>query len=224
MLALMKMVLFAVMLQALIGVASAQTSVRQFDFKNFNYPWKHYSAWPYRLEWQDTAEPHHIQLVNGRWRDGEEEGEEKHRPFSGLTFEDVQFVDVTSDGRTDALVTLRYDTGGTQYSHYVYIYSFATGKPNLLAYFHSGDRAASGLYRVYGQHGRLVVELFDPEKRLGDCCSSGFIRTRYTWHDGKFDVFGGQESGKTKTPSRIPVNVFGMHESGAKAARPNPLL
>lgn len=32
-----------------------------------------------------------------------------------------------------------------------------------------------------------------PEKRSGDCCSSGFVRTRYKWHNGRFAVFGPSE-------------------------------
>jgi hypothetical protein len=140
------------------------------------------------------------------------EDEESSAPFSGLTLEEVRFDDVTGEGLTDAIVVLRFDTGGTQYSHYVYIYALAAGKPKLLAWFHSGDRAASGLYRVYGQDGKLVIELFDPGKREGDCCPSGFIRTRYRWHDGSFSPAGLPESGAASSPSRLRVNVFGLHE------------
>lgn len=191
--------------------AAAQTSTRHVDFKNFSYRWSQYSGWPHQLEWLDISEQKHIQLVNGRWR-FESESASPDSPFSGLTLESVQFDDVTGNGRADAIVVLRFDTGGTQYSHYVYIYTLTAGNPKLLSYFHSGDRSSSGLYRVYGESGKLVVELYDPDKSEGDCCSSGFIRTRYRWRDGRFEPTGIREYGTPKTPSRLPVTVFGNHQ------------
>jgi len=195
----------------LLGLAAAQNTNRQVDFKNFSYPWPNPSGWPHRLEWLDVSERAHVQLVDGRWRLQLEDAPPIY-PFSGLTLESVEFADVTGTGRSDAIVTLRFDTGGTQYSHYVYIYSLAAEKPKLLAYFHSGDRSASGLYRVYAEGGQLVVELFDPDKQQGDCCSAGFIRTRYRWHAGRFEPTGARELGTPKATTRIPVTVFGTHE------------
>jgi len=184
-----------------------QNNTGATDFKNFRYPWSHYSGWPHELEWLDASETEHIQLKDGRWADAVDPG----LTFTGLTLENVQFADVTGDGRPEALATLRYDTGGTQYSHYVYIYSLADKSPKLLAYFHSGDRSYWGLYRVYGRGGKLVVELFDPEKRTGDCCSHGFVRTIYQWRGGRFQQVGAKQSGTPPAPSRIPVTVFGTH-------------
>src|SRR5215471_15763262 len=93
--------------------------------------------------------------------------------WKGFTLQSVKFADLTGGGQEQAIVVLHYATGGTQQTDYVYIYSLIAEKPKLLAYFHTGDRAYSGLYKVFGDHGKLVVELFDPEKRSGDCCSSG---------------------------------------------------
>ena len=123
---------------------------------------------------------------------------QKYIQYQGFTLESVEFADVTGDGKEDAIVVLLYRTGGTQTTHYVYIYSFADGKPKLLAYSHTGSRADSGLYKVYGERGKLVFELSDPKKSMGDCCSSGFIRTRYRWHDGRFEAFGAHEYGSIK--------------------------
>ena len=130
----------------------------------------------------------------------------------GLTLEEVQFADVIGDGQTDAIVVLRYDSGGTMFSYYVYVYAFAAGKPKLLACFHAGDRANSGLYRVYGQDGKLVLELYDPQKSAGLCCSTRFIRTRYIWRNGRFLAAGAKEFGTPKTASRLPVSVMGIHK------------
>ena len=117
----------------------------------------------------------------------------EYTQWEGFTLQSVEFANVTGDGQEEAIIVLHYRTGGTQQTDYVYIYSFAAGKPKLLAYFHSGDRAYSGLRKVYGENGKLVVELFDPEKRTGDCCSSGFVRTRYKWQNGRFEAFGARE-------------------------------
>jgi len=191
--------------------AVAQTDIRHVDFKNFSYPWSPHPGWPHQLEWLNLSEQNHIQLVNGRWR-LESEDALPDSPFSGLTLESVQFDDASGSGRPNAIVVLRLDTGGTQYSHYVYIYTFTGGSPKLLSYFHSGDRSCLGLYRVYGGSGKLIIELYDPEKKEGDCCSSGFIRTRYRWHDGRFEPSGIPEYGTPKTPSRLAVTAFGTHQ------------
>jgi hypothetical protein len=114
---------------------------------------------------------------------------------SGFTLQSVSFADVTGEGKEDAIVVLLYQTGGTQNTHYVYIYSLEVGKPKLMAYCHTGDRAYLGLYKVYGERGSLVFELLDPARRSGDCCSSRFVRTRYRWHGGQFLKVGAQEYG-----------------------------
>jgi len=210
----MLFIMHALLISCLAVVLSAfspDSNSRHTDFKNFEYPWSASAEWPDHLEWLNMSESNHVRLVNGRWREGEGESSEDS-PFAGLTLESVQFGDVTGDSRQEAIVTLRFDTGGTQYYYYVYIYSLQNREPVLLAYFHSGDRAASGLYRVYAERGKLAVELFDQEKRLGDCCSSGLIRTRYLWKNGAFEKFGPNESGAPKTQSRIPVSVFGNHK------------
>jgi hypothetical protein len=119
----------------------------------------------------------------------------EYAQYSGFSLQSVEFADLTADGKEDAIVVLLYQTGGTQNTHYVYIYSFIAGKPSLLAYCHTGGRADFGLYKVYGERGKLVFELLDPEKNSGDCCSSGFVRLRYRWHDGRFEGFGAHEHG-----------------------------
>jgi hypothetical protein len=177
-------------------------------FKNFEYPFVMYEHWPNDFEWQRIDVADKIRLVDGRWRDTSNESDLN---FCGLTLESVKFADVTSDGRNEAIVVLRYDTGGTQYSHYVYIYSLQGSAPKLLAYFHSGDRAAMGLSDVYAQKGNLVVELFDPAKRQGDCCSTGIIRKRFHWNDSVFHQVGKDELGVPKRISRIAVDMLGQH-------------
>ena len=88
------------------------------------------------------------------------------------------------------MVALSYHTGGTAYWHYVYAFSLASGNPKLLGWFQMGSRADFGLYRIMVTNGEFTLDLFDPEKREGDCCSAGFVRTRYLWKSGKFTQAG----------------------------------
>lgn len=199
--------LFLFFLMSLAAIASAGDS-KPDRFKNFEYPFVVSEDWPHQLEWQNVDEPNRVKLVGGKWRESDNDSD---MSFSGLTLESVKLADVTGNGINDAIVVLRYDTGGTQYSHYVYIYSIRGSGPRLLAYFHSGDRAASGLYRVYADRGNLVVELFDPDKQQGDCCSDGFVRKRFHWTNSGFKQVGKNEFGTPKASSRLAVDTFGRH-------------
>ena len=206
-----RLIVLAVCILAFTGAATSQNVGP--DFKNFSYPWSGPPSWSERLEWLSVSPRKTVRLTKGRWTDPRQsdEGANGNAPFAGLTLESVTWGDVTGEGRDDAIVVIRYDTGGTQFSYFVYLYSLSAGRPHLLGHFHAGDRAYSGLYRVYAQNKELVVELFDPDKRTGDCCSSGFIRTRYRWERVKFEVVGASESGTPKAASRIPVSPFGLH-------------
>ena len=201
---------FALGLVVLIssGVSMAQKNIRQIDFKNFRYPLSGPLLGHDRLQWLDLPSMAHpsrkpIHLVNGTdltkassfVMDGRE-----YAQWEGFTLESVQFADLTGDGKEEAIIVLRYNTGGTQNTNYVYIYTFEDGKPKLLAYCYTGDRAYFGLNKVYGDHGTLVFELSDPRKSSGDCCSSGFVRVKYRWHEGRFEAFGAREFGTLKGP------------------------
>jgi hypothetical protein len=96
----------------------------------------------------------------------------------------------------DAVVVLGYHTGGTAYWNYVYAFSLESNSPKLIGWFRAGSRADFGLYRVEVTNGGLVVDLFDPEHRAADCCSEGFVRTRYKFKNGYFVQTGPLEFGK----------------------------
>ena len=209
MLTIMRRLFIGLLLYASIGFTAAQTNIRQVDFKNFTYPLSStLLGHDGFLRWLDMPREAHsnrkpIHLVNGDdltkassfVMDGHE-----YTQWAGFTLQSVEFADVTGEGKEDAIVVVKHLTGGTMKTHYVYIYSFDDGKPKLLAYFHSGDRAFWGLRKVYGEKGKLAVELFDPEKRSGACCSSGFVRMRYKWHNGRFEAFGARESVTLQEP------------------------
>ncbi|MGC2637346.1 MAG: hypothetical protein WA294_09220 [Acidobacteriaceae bacterium] len=167
------------------GIAFAQQSIHEVDFRNFSYPLTGSLLGHDGLEWLDTSGPQReIHLVAGSLLKKES---------GGFLLESVKYADLTGDGKDEAIVVLRYLTGGTQTTNYVYIYTFRDGAPKLLAYCHTGDRAYSGLYRVYATGGTLVFDLYDPAKRSGDCCSNGVIVRRFRWKAGRFEPFGRPE-------------------------------
>jgi hypothetical protein len=201
MLIVMRSLFIGLLLYASVDFTAAQTNIRHVDFKNFTYPLNGTLLGHDRLQWLDMSSDAHpnrkpVHLVNGDdlmkassfVMDGHE-----YIQWEGFTLQSVEFADVTGAGKEDAIVVLKYFTGGTQNTHYVYIYSFDDGKPKLLAYCHTGDRGDNGLYKVYGDREALVFELLDPKKMSGLCCSSGFVRMRYKWHNGRFEVFGKSE-------------------------------
>jgi hypothetical protein len=178
--------------------AIAQQDIHNVDFKNFTFPLSGPLLGHDRLEWlglagEKTVKKSPIHLVNGASMTAESSftmAGKEYVDYAGFKLESVRFADLTDDGQEEAIVVLRYYTGGTQTTNYVYIYALDGNKPKLLAYCHTGSRAYSGLYAVYGSNGSLVFELLDPQKRLGDCCSSGVIVSRYKWQSDRFEIAG----------------------------------
>jgi len=188
--------LFLILALVLCSRLAAQQNIRQLDFKNFTYPLSGHLLGHSSLEWLDT--PAHpatnrktIHLVDGSELkktssavvDGKEYGQ-----YEGFTFESASYADLTGDGNDEAIIVLMYHTGGTQTTNYVYVYTFEEQRPKLLAYCHTGNRSDSGLYGVSARNGLLVLELLDPAKASGECCSLGVLISRYKWQDGVFEL------------------------------------
>ncbi|MGA1984406.1 MAG: hypothetical protein ABSG84_18300 [Acidobacteriaceae bacterium] len=190
----MRTLAIAALLLFSVGFADGQKTIRQVDFKNFNYPRTGPLLAHDRLMWLDRSATSQIRLHGGK-------------DSTGFTLASVKYADATGDAKEEAIVVLHYDTGGTQQTDYIYIYSLESGRPKLLAYCYTGDRAHSGLYKVFGQSGKLVVDLFDPDKASGDCCSSGFIQTTYEWRGGRFMRVGPRQFG---TPEPQNYTIFGQ--------------
>jgi hypothetical protein len=199
---------FGILLCISPGFVSAQSSIRQVDFKNFTYPLSGPLLGHGEMRWlgnpkdgYSKRKPIHLENGDDLTEVSSVSVDGKEYPqFEGFTLQSVQYADVTGEGKEDAIVVLLYRTGGTQNTHYVYIYSFDAGKPNLLAYCYTGSRGYSGLYKVYGEPGTLIFELLDPAKMEGECCSSGFVRTRYRWDGSRFEAVGRPEYGTVKEP------------------------
>jgi hypothetical protein len=191
-------------------VSPAQENIRQVDFKNFIYPLSGQLLGHHGLEWlgipeHTAAKRSPIHLVNGSnltkassfVMDGTE-----YAQYEGFTMQSVTFADLTGDGNDEAIVVLHYQTGGTQNTDYVYVYTLEQHRPKLLAYCHTGDRAYFGLKTVYAEGGALVFELFDPKRASGDCCSSGIVVFRYKWQGGRFELIGAVERRKLNTNTK----------------------
>lgn len=181
--------------------------IRTIDFKNFSFPWTPPSDWPDHLQWMSLKLKPHVELVNGRW---DERNKARGEQFSGLTLEGVQFAKLSDEEREDAIVVLRYDSGGTQYHYWVYIYTDLKGTPKLLGILHTGDRAYHGLYQIFEKDRTLNVRLFDPKFREGDCYSSGYLTYQFRWNGKGFEATGTPLSGRVNSTSRRPVSVFGI--------------
>jgi hypothetical protein len=191
----MRSFIFGVVILASSVCLHAQRTIRQVDFKNFSYPLSSHLLGHTRLQWLDPApggpiKKPPVRLVNGMDAAGS----------PGFALQSVDYADLTGNGREDAVVVLRYDSGATQNTHYVYIYALDHGQPKLLAYCHTGGGANLGLRKAYAEQGQLVIEMLDRQSVPGNCCAAGFVRMRYKWHDGGFQISGQPEHGILKQP------------------------
>jgi len=152
----------------------------------------------------------HIQLLNGKWDERDDAEKADGSQFSGLTLEGVQYARLSSGNSEDAIVVLRYDSGGTQNHYWVYLYGNSNGKPKLLGFFHAGDRAYYGLGEVFVKDRILNVRLFNPKLRQGDCCSSGYINYQFRWNSEGFEAISKPTFSRTDSISRRSVSVFGL--------------
>ena len=188
---------------------SSSSDIRRVDFKNFNYPWLDPHGWPTHLQWISTTLKSTIQLVNGRWEQPDVSDKAENQGFVGLTFDDINYASFTESAES-AIVVLKYDSGGPPFHYWVYIYGLASGAPSLMGFFHAGDRAFNGLYRVFEKDHLLNVELFDPELKEGECCSAGFIDYQYRWNGSAFEEEGKPKKGMIDASAKRPVSIFGL--------------
>jgi hypothetical protein len=154
------------------------------DFRNFTYsfPVHKFLAVPGKMVWMSLNVKTTITLVNGRY------DSDKVTPAQGpsIILDRVLYGYLTSAKQLDAVVVLGYHTGGTAWWSYVYAFSMASGQPKLVGWLRTGSRADFGLYRLDVSNGGLIVDLFDPDRRIADCCSEGFVRTSYSFSNGYF--------------------------------------
>ncbi|MGP0072651.1 MAG: hypothetical protein ACLPWF_12055 [Bryobacteraceae bacterium] len=130
------------------GSMARGASIRDVDFKNFDYPFIHseFVSVPNRLRWMPRAR---AELI--AFRDGRHTLSCDDPPCELLTVDQVDFGDINGIQHTSAIVTVTFHTGGTA---------------------------------------DLILIVNDPEKREGDCCSTGTITYRYRFMNGSFRQIG----------------------------------
>lgn len=203
---------------------TTNSPIGKFDFKNFSY------ELPRGWENPDGSE---IKLVNGRVQpvsvdvkddmSPEEKADRKAARRIGLSFVTVKYLDVNSDGEDEAVVVLKIETGGAAIPQVAYIYEWKGGKPELMWFFRTGDRADGGLKDIRADAGELVVELYGQDRFLlgpvetgritGDeeqlCCPTFFTRTRYKWNGNSYLMQGKRLTFPISDPNAAPEENLG---------------
>ncbi len=189
------------------GAARKTNGIRSIDFKNFSVPWDDDLAAPP----SDRVSPWHwinplpeslIRVVNGMhhfYEPNQSQFERERAPL--ISVDSVVYGDLDGDGTEEAAVHLNYSTGGTENWDYLYVYRLVRGHSKLMGILESGSRGYGGLGRTAIQDGLLVLDFADPDRRVGDCCSEGYIRIRYHWRNRAFVEEGPRERGD------LPLNT-----------------
>jgi len=195
----------ALFLASLWGIVARpqQNGIRQIDFKNFAYPWTNESdgGGTTYWHWIRSAPRLTIIVVDGRYTFSDLDDADGG-PLPTIFFKSVTYGDLVGDGSELAAVRLNYSTGGTNNWDYLYVYKLEHGTPKLCAWLQSGSRAYGGLVRVSIENRLLKLDFLDAARRVGDCCSEGFIRVNYRWRHGEFVETGARERGDLKLDSR----------------------
>jgi hypothetical protein len=186
---------------ALNGSSPKDAGIRSIDFKNFSFPWNNsmehppsYDAFPWR--WLMRIPQSTIHVVNGVCHFHEPNESKSERADVGrVTVRGVVYGDLDGSATEMAAVLLSYKSGGTQSWDYLYVYKPAGEHPSLIGILKSGERGYGGLYGTAIQNGLLVLDFADRDRRMGDCCSEGYIRVRYRLKNGSFVEKGPRERG-----------------------------
>jgi hypothetical protein len=176
----------------LSAVLTGASGITKVDFKNFDYPWDAPGIGvPTAWKWLDGRPRSTLRVTGGRHDFTSSE------PSEGgyVTVWSVTYGDVTGDGRDEALVDLLYSTGGTASWNYLYVFTLGNGPPMLLGRLQSGSRGYGGLLKVAIDRNTLILDFADIDRRVGDCCSEGYVQVKYRREGGRFVEFGARGSG-----------------------------
>jgi hypothetical protein len=141
----------------------------------------------------------------------------------GLSYVTTKFLDADGDGRDEAFVILKIDTGGAALPQLVYVFAWKDEAPQMIWYFRTGDRADGGLKDVRAENGEVVVELFgqdryiigelDTSKITGDeeqlCCPTFYTRSRYKWNGNIFRLSGKRQTFSVTDKQAPPIENMG---------------
>lgn len=160
-----------------VDVLHTNGKIRTVDFCNYRFP-----------GFYDKQ----IVLRDGR--------QEITRQYGGTiyTLQDVTLVDLTGDGRTEALVSIEdfSGAGSSGVSNYYYVYAIRSGRLRLLWRVTTGSEGLAGLKNFKSERGNLVFEVFGDSTlvgceimgggRGGECCPEEFSRITVRWMGGRF--------------------------------------
>jgi hypothetical protein len=169
------------------------TRISEVDFKNFDYPWDPPGVEvPITWRWIEGTPKSSIRVKAGRF---DFPSSHNSLPDGYLTVWSIAYGDLNGDHQDEAAVDLLCSTGGTASWHYLYVFKLANGSPKLLGRLQSGSRGYGGLLKVQVNHNTLILDFADSERRVGDCCSEGYIRATYRWFNHRFVEIGKRVSG-----------------------------
>ncbi|MCC7156407.1 MAG: hypothetical protein IT161_17655 [Bryobacterales bacterium] len=169
---------------------SGHTTLRNVDWANFTYPFLSHASLPRELHWHKiTSDGSAVTLARGIHR-FEIPGCQDSGLCPLVTYEFTEYGKVSGLRGELAAVVLTFSPNPKLGWQIVYLYSTDNDKPKLLAWFEAGHRFSQGLKGLAIDGGSLVLDLYDPERRLGESCSLGFKRIRYRWKKETFEQYG----------------------------------
>jgi len=188
--------LLLLMLSALPVHAANPDGIRSIDFKNFAFPWDNDVHLTDRSTWHWIASrPQTLVRIENGIHYFRHSDQSASKPSPVISVDGVTYGDLDGDGTEEAAVHLNYGSGGTQNWDYLYVYKRVDGSPKLIGLLISGERGYGGLVGSTIQNGLLVLDFADADRRVGDCCSEGYIRVHYRWRNGTFVEEGTRERG-----------------------------
>ena len=172
------------LLVLVISFGPEYSSLQNVDFANFSYPWVQDREVPMQWRWLPKQQ-RMITLRHGKLTIPNS-GNDKANNSATLRFQSRTFGDLIGDGSEEALVILRYSSGGTANWSYLYVFKLLNGQPAILGVLESGSRGSGGLIEAEIDAASLVVTFADPDRTSADCCSEGFVKVRYRWNGSAF--------------------------------------
>ncbi len=164
---------------------SQHSPIRTIDFSNFNYPVPEEFIDPDRTQTMFTLRRGQLPATRDKYG---------IITKMGVSLASIGYGDVTGDGGEETIIVLSIQTGGSALPNVVYVYTWRDERPFLLWSFVTGDRADGGLRRVRAENGKLLLELYSPIDKKGDCCPAYFKRTRFIWRSSQFRQEGEEET------------------------------
>lgn len=187
----MKIIILSVLFTAFFCLPlSAQTNIRQIDFKNFTYE-------PLCA----SNETKKVTVKDGEFFE-EKQMDDFIDRFYFKAFS-VAYGDLNGDDSDEAVVLGVCNMGGTGNFSEGFVYEMKNRKLRLLTRIQGGDRAYGGLRETRVENGLLVVESNDASETGGSCCPEFAVTNRYKLSGGKLIAAGKSERRELYPKQRV---------------------